>query len=58
MFLRDHGCNILIFKSMFQKNENRFHSLVLKIKQQEAIQLPCVFPKFVNIYVFLIYESN
>ena len=34
-FLGGHGFNILI-----QRNEKRFISLVLKPKQQKAIQLP------------------
>ena len=35
---------IFKFKSMFQRVENRFISLVLEPKQQKAIQLPYVFP--------------
>ena len=30
----------------FQRNKNRFISLVLKAKQQKAIQLPYIFLKF------------
>ena len=37
---------IFWFISIFQKNENRFISLVLKAKQQKAIQLSCIFLKF------------
>ena len=45
MFLGGHGFNILILiiLSIFQRNENRFISLVLKVKQQKAIQLSNIF---------------
>ena len=44
-FLGDHGFNDLTIKNVFQRNEKR---LVLKIKQQKAIQLPYVILKFVK----------
>ena len=34
------------FIRIFQRNENRFVSLVLKAKQQKPIQMPCSFLKF------------
>ena len=39
---------VLIFQfiRIFQRNENRFVSLVLKAKQQKPIQMPCSFLKF------------
>ena len=37
---------IFSFKNIFQRNENRFISLVLKAKQQKGIQLPYIFLKF------------
>ena len=42
------GVMVLIFWfiSIFQRNENRFISLVLKAKEQKAIQLPYIFLKF------------
>ena len=42
------------FKTIFQRNENRFISLVLKAKQQNAVQLPLVCLKFV-MNQFLLY---
>ena len=36
----------LLFISIFQRNENRFISLVLKAKEQKAIQLPYISLKF------------
>ena len=44
MFLRGHDFNTLI-KSIFQRIENRFISLVLKAKQQRGIQLSYIFLK-------------
>ena len=44
MFLGIHGFNILIH--IFQRDENKFISLVLKAKEQKAIQLPYIFVKF------------
>ena len=62
VFLRNNDLNSLIFinkppcffgsrsfnilTDIFQRNENRFISLVLKAKQQKAIQLPYIFLKF------------
>ena len=37
---------IFLFITIFQRNENRFISLVLKAKQQKAIQLSYIFLKF------------
>ena len=37
---------IFYFISIFQRNENRFISLVLKAKEQKTIQLPYIFLKF------------
>ena len=45
-FLVGHCFNILINFSFFQRNENRFINLVLKAKQQKAIQLSYIFLKF------------
>ena len=57
---------IFSFKSIFQKNENRFISLALKEKQQKGIQQPYIFLKFyINqfsnefllfLLIFLIYK--
>ena len=58
-FLRNNNLNSWIFInkparflkvvsliSTFQRNENRFISLILKTKQQKTIQLPYIFIKF------------
>ena len=37
---------ILQFKSIYQRNENKFIKLVLKAKQQKVIQIPFIFLKF------------
>ena len=57
MFLGGDGFNILIH-SIFQRNENKFIILVLKAKQQKAIQLVYIFLKFFinqfsNQFIFL-----
>ena len=44
MFLGRHGYNILIHK-YFQRNENKFISLVLKAKEEKAIHMPQIFLK-------------
>ena len=68
MFLGGHGFNILIHKC-FQRDMNRFISLVFKVKQQKANQLPCMFFKFYidqffnqfllfsHFLIFLVYET-
>ena len=66
MFLGGHGFSILNHK-FFQRSENRFISLVLKAKQQKAIQLPYIFLKFyINqfsnqfssyFFIFLVYDT-
>ena len=54
------------FISIFQRNENRFFSLVLKPKEQKAIHLSYIFHKFYLInppisfcyfFIFPVYES-
>ena len=63
MFLGGHGFNILI--RIFQRNENKFISLVLKAKQQKAIQLVYISLNFllinspINLYFFIfqVYET-
>ena len=45
MFLGGRGLNILIHK-YFSENEGRFIRLVLKVKQQKAIQLQYISLKF------------
>ena len=53
---------VLIFYliSIFQWTENRFISLVLKVKEQKAIQLPYIsfniyINSLINFYYFLIF---
>ena len=59
---------VLIFQfiNIFQRNENRFISLVLKEKEHKAIQLPYNLLKFYIInppisfcylFIFLVYET-
>ena len=46
MFLGGRSFNILTQIFLFQWNENKFISLVLKPKQQKTIQLPYIFFRF------------
>ena len=40
------GCQLTLIQNVFQRNKNRFISLVLKTKQQNPIQPPYSFLQF------------